>query len=523
MSILNAISHLATATAVFFGCHGAVSERARQAERSRQSLYREADATLERVVGTATERRIHELTEQLQQRDYRIAQLEQRLAQAVLVLDHDKQAEFASVGQAMGVSLPEIRTLLEVLLPGRVASVATLGRRTQAAGEKSAALLKVLDEFTLPRVHQIAADEIHVSQPVLMAVEPASMCWVIGQKTEHVDGPSWDGALGRLPNVEQVTHDGGSGVCTGVAMLNQQRQQQGLRPAADQLDHFHCLRQLHGVVSQAEDTAKQTLTAVDKAHRALVYCKRHGKNQLSSSNRLRAAWPRAIKASEKYEERKQLWQEIKRALEAFTPEGELNTRARAQAILDQTLSRLQGPECATAKRMLQQPQTLTYLDEIQRKLAELPVRAELRAAALQQEGLRRHPELLKGESNRAAAMRGVLLVCAVILHKAGELGQQAVQGVRDILRNTWRANSLVECLNSVLRMQQARHRKMTQGLLDLKRLYWNCHVFRTGRRRRQSPYAWLGVPWPTGLRWWDVLKWSPEQLRQELSAQGVAT
>jgi hypothetical protein len=29
----------------------------------------------------------------------------------------------------------------------------------------------------------------------------------------------------------------------------------------------------------------------------------------------------------------------------------------------------------------------------------------------------------------------------------------------------------VECLNSVLRMQQARHRRMTQPMLDLKRLY----------------------------------------------------
>jgi hypothetical protein len=26
-----------------------------------------------------------------------------------------------------------------------------------------------------------------------------------------------------------------------------------------------------------------------------------------------------------------------------------------------------------------------------------------------------------------------------------------------------------------------------------------------------------GMPWPEGLRWWDVLKWTHEQLRQELS------
>ena len=107
---------------------------------------------------------------------------------------------------------------------------------------------------------------------------------------------------------------------------------------------------------------------------------------------------------------------------------------------------------------------------------------------------------------------------AVVLTKAGAVGQQAVAGVRAVFRNTWRASSLVECINSVLRMQQARHRKMSQSLLDLKRLYWNCHTFRTGRRKGTTPYQRLGVAWPEGLRWWDVLKWTPEQLRDKLSA-----
>jgi hypothetical protein len=111
----------------------------------------------------------------------------------------------------------------------------------------------------------------------------------------------------------------------------------------------------------------------------------------------------------------------------------------------------------------------------------------------------------------------VLLVCAVVLAKAGAVGQRAVEGVRAIFRQTWRASSLVECRNSVLRMQQARHRKMSQGLLDLKRLYGNCHRFRSGRRRGTTPYERLGVPWPEGLRWWEVLNWPPEQLRNTLS------
>ena len=66
-------------------------------------------------------------------------------------------------------------------------------------------------------------------------------------------------------------------------------------------------------------------------------------------------------------------------------------------------------------------------------------------------------------------------------------------------------------------MHQAGHRQMTQGLLDLKRLYWNCHTFDSGRRRGSTPYQRLGVPWPEGLCWWDVLKLTPEQLRDKLS------
>jgi hypothetical protein len=70
-------------------------------------------------------------------------------------------------------------------------------------------------------------------------------------------------------------------------------------------------------------------------------------------------------------------------------------------------------------------------------------------------------------------------------------------------------------------MQQARHRKLTPGLIDLKRLYWNCRPFRTGRRRHHSPYELLGLSLPSGT-WWTLLKLPPSQLRQELSTQGLA-
>ena len=132
-----------------------------------------------------------------------------------------------------------------------------------------------------------------------------------------------------------------------------------------------------------------------------------------------------------------------------------------------------------------------------------------------------HPEQLQGENTQAAALRGVLLMCAVVLAKSGEVGQETVASVSEIFRTAWRASSLVECVNSVVRMQQARHRRMTQGLIDLKRLYWNTAAFRTGRRRKKSPYEHLGVKLPERIGWWELLNWPPERLRQQLSARNI--
>ena len=109
-----------------------------------------------------------------------------------------------------------------------------------------------------------------------------------------------------------------------------------------------------------------------------------------------------------------------------------------------------------------------------------------------------------------------MLVCAVVLSKA-EHGQQAVAAVRDIFRRALPGQQPGGVHQQRAAHAAGQHRKMTQGLLDLKRLYWNCHTFRTGRRRNTTPYQRLGVPWPAGLRWWDVLKLTPEQLREKLS------
>jgi hypothetical protein len=211
------------------------------------------------------------------------------------------------------------------------------------------------------------------------------------------------------------------------------------------------------------------------------------------------------------------WLVLEAALRLFTPEGTLNTRTRAEAAVQAALAQLTGREWARVHRRLVLPRVFTFLDRVHEQLQALPAASELRQAAVDAEGARRQPQLLRGEHSKARALRGVLLLTGVVLSLAAEAGALAQKLVRAVLEATWRSSSGVEGINSVLRMQQQRQKRLTQELLDLKRVYWNLHIFRSGRRKGHNPYQRLGLALPPGT-WWELLQKPPEQLRQELSA-----
>ena len=59
---------------------------------------------------------------------------------------------------------------------------------------------------------------------------------------------------------------------------------------------------------------------------------------------------------------------------------------------------------------------------------------------------------------------------------------------------------------------------MTPAMLDLKRLYWNCHRFDAGPRKGRCPYRALGLDLPT-YDFWELLQTDPAELTQQLSTQ----
>ena len=511
---------IANTAAVLHGPYGAVTRQANRCGTSRQALYRDAPKVLQAVDGSDSRQRLQELHDDNDRLHAECDRLRRQLQQ-VVVLDADRLACFAATAQAEGVSLPVARRLLRPLLPQQPPSVAQLGRWAHAAAQQAAALLPLLDAAARPRVEQVAADEIFFGRrPCLMVVEQHSLCWLTGRLADNRDGDTWAEEFRALPNLQQVTRDGGTGLAKGVAQVNEERQARQQAPIADQEDHFHTLREGRRALRQVQQRVCQAIDAAATAQaRERRKARRTGSRQGTATVTAQAQ-RRAAAAVDAGAAAENAWASIADALRLFTPTGELNSRRRAEEIIAVALPALTGPQWAKTKRALARPQLLTFLDHTQEQLGALPLSPAVRDAAVQAEGLRQRPQGLREGGPSSAALRGVLVATSLVLALARSEATEAVRQVGQVLRQAWRASSLVECLNSVARMQQARHRRMTPGLLALKRLYWNCRVFRTGRRRKQTPYGLLGMRLPT-MDWWELLRISPEQLRQQLSAPGV--
>ncbi|HTU17954.1 MAG TPA: hypothetical protein VMG10_07810 [Gemmataceae bacterium] len=475
---------IANTAAVLHGPYGAVTRQAELSGTSRQTLYRDAPRVVQAVDGSNYRQQLHHLS---QDNDRLRAQRDHlcQLLQHAVVLDADQLARLAATAQAEGVSLPVARRLLLPLLQHDTPSVPQLGRWTHAAAQKAEALLSVLDDVVRPQVEQVAADEIFFGcRPCLMVVEPHSLCWLTGRLADDRNGQTWAEEFRRLSKLQQVTRDGGSGLAKGVALVNQERRQRGEDALADQEDHFHTLREGRRALRQVQQRVCRAIDAVAAAQR------REQKKARRTGSRQGTAAATA-------------------------------TAQRAALAAVEAGAAVDDPVWAKTRRALMRPQLLTFLHRTHERLAALPVAAEVREAAVRAEGLRQRPAELRGSAPSSAALRGVLLATALVLSLSGPAAVAVMTQVGQVLRQAWRASSLVECLNSVARMQQSRHRRMTPGLLALKRLYWNGRSFDTGRRRRQTPYALLGVPLPM-TDWWELLRMSPEQLRQQLSAPRVA-
>ena len=354
-----------------------------------------------------------------------------------------------------------------------------------------------------------------------MVVEPESLCWLTGRMVTARHGVTWAEEFARFPALKAVIRDDGTGLGKGLKLERARRRAAGQPDLDDTLDVFPTLREGGRALRATWAAAGRALEAAGAAQRCFDQRGRQGESNSGHGAPLNRLWAAAERAFARAEAAEVAWDRARAALEFFTPEGRLNDRRQAEAAVAAAIPDLAGTTWAKVRRLLRRPESFTFLDQAADRLAALGLGEDTLAALLDLEGLRRQPWRSRGATPAATATRAWALVRTLQLEKTSLEWRAWAKQVNGVLRGVWRASSLVECVNSVARMQQSRHRKMTQGLLDLKRLYWNLRRFRTGRRKGQTPYGLLGLKLPQ-MSFGSFLKLDPDELREQLAAKEVA-
>jgi hypothetical protein len=519
---------IGNAAAALCGNHGDVTLAAEHAGCSRQTVYDHAHKVEKAVAdahlpGPCREQLLGELAQ--------LRKENQELWDAYLQsidFPQDKQQQFTTTASAMGLSLSQILVLLAILLPpSRLPSRATLGRWVNHWARHAGRLLEVLDKTCRSLVLSLCLDEIFFRRKaVLLAVEPHSLAWVTGQRAADRSGETWAQALAAWPQLEDVAADGGTGIERGLELARAQRQQAALasgdghqaRPIHARLDVFHIRRDGTRALRGAWRRVEALWEEAEKASRAKRRFDRQGTDQREfNKTKVDKLWAEAEAAFVDVCRQERAWAGAVAALRVWRPDGQLNERTWAQAQLQAAAQELTGPAWAKVRRQLQDERALTFLDRLHEKLGVAEADPQRREALVALWRFRRQSRRLdEAGQDRAVEVVGDLLV-AVVQARLGEGWEESYRRVSRVLTGVLRASSCVECVNSVVRMHQARHRNLSQQMLNLKRLYFNCRAFREGKRKKHCPYELLGLKLPS-YDPWILLQVDPELLEKLLSS-----
>jgi hypothetical protein len=522
MAKLSLLTWIGNAAAVLCGRRGAICRQVQQAGCSRQIAYRHAQQ-VQQAVAVAYEGRptSADLLQEVQQLREENRQLWQALEESI-DFPKAKQQRFVVTAAALGLSDRQIVTLLAVLQGACAPSRATVGRWVLTWARQAGRLLQTLDGLCHTLVATLCLDEIFCRrQPVLVGVEPHSLVCVLARRAADRSGLTWASVLRPWRQLRQVVCDAGSGLRKGLELYQQQRSTEASSPPlAACLDLFHTCQEAQRVlrlVWQAAEAVWQQWDAKQHAWNRLrwrgVHCR--SLEYRRAARQAEKACSKAKRALAQAESQEQAWQQARAAFALVRPDGALNDRAAATAAITAALAQLTGSRWAKVRGFLQDSRSLTFLDGLQQAAQAAEPRPEVRAALVRLWQVRQR----RRQSTDAAGAATLAVVVQVHQHVCQQLApdwSQAYARVAEVLRRTVRASSVVECMNSVWRMHQARHRGLSQPLLDLKRLWWNSRTFAEGKRKGQCPYQRLGLHLPT-YDFWELLQWDPQELAQQLS------
>ena len=336
------------------------------------------------------------------------------------------------------------------------------------------------------------------------------MTVVVAVNAADRSAETWKAHLAPFTRLEFAISDAAKGITAAVAQLAQERRDDPDAPILEHgLDVFHTTMEAKRVLTQTWRRTEAAWETAEAAEIAMARSKQQGIDARGVAKIAFNAWNKAIASFEQAQRLEAAWARAHTALDLLGPTGDLNSRALAEAEIALALKDLTGPEWSKVRNSLTDPRSLNFLDRMHRRLESAEPRRDWRQAMAWRWWLRHR----QGSSpDRLTALVRSIGRDRILTQEE----QISYERVASVLKDTFRASSAVECMNSVLRMQQSRHKTMSQPMLNLKRLYWNCHEFGSGPRKDVSPYRRLGLKLAT-FDFWTLLQADPAELTQQLS------
>ena len=385
-------------------------------------------------------------------------------------------------------------------------------QRRKAHGTAARALLSRVENEVAPELLCVAGDEVYFhGQPVKLIVEPVSVA-VLGIGREGgASAEDWARFLKPYTHLELFVSDLGGGLLAAAAE----------RGIPHQADYFHEKRWLNDnllapIAAVADRAWKALREAIDRASRP------NGLGPWLSAAAVRQAEADSAQADAWFFAACAVVETVDTLFGATDPStGHLWPASHASTALQGAIASLSTIPLPAARKAAKHLGTYGHRFSAWRHLFDtIKVRIRPGTGATSRGvlndilTLRKLRRQLQGWGRDTADVQTLLVdVQRRIARFERHLRHccENLDEVANTLRHflTWpsRSSSMVESLNSRLRVLQTTHRNVTDEMLALKALAWNLSPRRhAGKRGHASPYQMLGVNLgPVEQPWYDVL------------------
>jgi hypothetical protein len=319
--------------------------------------------------------------------------------------------------------------------------------------------------------------------------------------------------LAPWPSRERVGAEAGKGRERGGQLANEARAAEAAgRPSAMGLDVLHTPPALQRVLHRQWKQAERQREAAAQADAKVQQAHQEGREARGG------AWRKAERRCAEAVQADAAAHRLKTSLALLQPEGGRSERQWAPAPRRDASALLTGPAGGKVRRFLQAQRTLHHLAWVPAPRDQVVADPLLRASFTRLWSL---GVAMKSTHDQPCARLAQVVVMAPMVWQRRCPEWQAIDArVEQMLSRVVRARSAGECLHSVVRRPQSRHRHVSQERLDRKRLSWHCRALRHGKRTGARPYALRGRRRPT-YDWWQLLQMDPKALEQKLLTQEV--